>query len=167
MYVWFSLPHFVLQWWKLIHSKSWPGAPRTKCYTLLVHSVRFLVPILPLSFILFMFWGSILGTSKSLYGLYKFGTHHLLTYRTKYTMNKENQPLRPLREAISSLKCNFILTTTPSYPSFYISSTCFLFSLFSSLFCFLLFSLFSFFLLFFGSLAFFFLLLCFKSCFPF
>ena len=59
-----------------------PEPSGTPCWLILL---RFLIPILPPSFISFMFQWSMLGLSTSTSILYKFGTEHLLTCRTIYS----------------------------------------------------------------------------------
>ena len=127
---------------------------------MLVHSIRLyslFLPILPLSFISFMFLWSIFGLSISIAGLYKFGTEHLLTYRAQYAQNQEDHPLGPLSRRHSP-------STTASSPTPSPSPAPHPFFFFFFLFIFFLSYSFSFFLFFqiFGLL---FLLLCFKICF--
>ena len=132
---------------------------------MLVHSVRFLMPILLPSFHpIYVLVVNVEALYKYI-SITKFGTEYLLTYRTKYTLNKEDQTLGPLRDAIFSLKCYFITTTISEshllFDFFYLFSFFFIF-IFLLLFC-----LSSFFPLFFSGIpGLFFSLLCFKIRFP-
>ena len=95
---------------------------------MLVHSVRLyslFLPVLPPSFILFLFLWSRLGLYISFVGLYEFGIGHLLTYRTKDTQSQEDQPLGPLGETIFSLHHHFATTFFFCFCLFFFFYSCY------------------------------------------
>lgn len=133
-------------------TKIYPEPSGIPCLFILWDYILSLFLFCP-SFIIFMFWWSLLRLSISIASLYKFGIDHLLTYRTKYTHGGDH-PLGPLHYLSTA---TFSPPQSSSHPLIFFFF--FLFFLFSLLFFFFSFSLF------FLASGLLFLLLCFKICF--
>ena len=104
----FFLTYFVLQWWKLVPSKTRPKYTQNRVepanlvgsfcetiFSLPFHSV-------PLFYTVYGLW--------LILGLCWFGIEHLLIYRTKYTQNQEDHLVGAIRETIFSLYPHFLTT---------------------------------------------------------